>query len=272
MKPTILPLVICFLGLLPNSFQPAHAAMRHDTKIRAGLPPYDVVAGIMRTYQEKTPDSIALSDVRQTPSFTWLADCDPRMQPDLILKNFHNRLLNIQNLGGQLNPVLGAVDFGVRQLRSPVLLITGIPDSPALQLLADGTGQEISAATAQELLALRHLLPEGAEKANDGKPAATSIRAMAEKNVDLQVDIAMKRYGDRITTGRLVIIGSLLDFTGDYGNGEGRLIIININGETADAALRQHPVLVKLSPEQRLAVGRKAGPASRQKTGPAGKE
>lgn len=50
-----------------------------------------------------------------------------------------------------------------------------------------------------------------------------------EHNIDYQVNIACKKYRELVHTNQLTVIGAFYDFTNDFGNGLGRVIIVNVN-------------------------------------------
>ena len=78
-----------------------------------------------------------------------------------------------------------------------------------------------------------------------------------EQNVDYQVGRALARYEDRVKDGRLVVVGSVLDLTNQYGHGFNRLVIINVNGVRDDEKLKRLPHMVRLNKELLQLVGRK---------------
>jgi len=50
--------------------------------------------------------------------------------------------------------------------------------------------------------------------------------------VNYQVSTALKKYDKEVKEGHLTIIGGVYDFRNDYSQGSGRLVLINVNGET----------------------------------------
>lgn len=221
----------------------AQAAPQARTKTRAGIPPYDVVGQIARGNQQwvesRTPQP-AQSPLT-TPRLVWLADSDARVQPALFMDDAHRTIYTVRNFGGQLAPAVSAVDYGVRHLYSPVLLITGNSDNQAIRLFMKGYN-DLEPSLRSELE------PLGQALAKDNTEAGFDDRLLAnvERHVDYQVGQALKRYNDRVKKGRLVIVGGVIDLTNAYGRGVDRLIIINVNGMTDDAGLRRHQVMTKV--------------------------
>ena len=93
---------------------------------------------------------------------------------------------------------------------------------------------------------------------------ADKVRILAEENVDHQVEKALDLYLDRVRGGRLVVIGAILDITNQYGKGKNRLLVININGEKREKALRRLPLTNKLSSKLKKLLGRKPATSHRK--------
>lgn len=226
------------------------ADMRPIKKLRAGLPPYAVAEKIARHNDQVVARKPADEPLRTpgTPHLTWLADCDARVQPTLFYPDPVDTIYTVRNPGNQFSLSAGAIDYGVNELLSPVLLITGNTNSDSLRIFAKGyshLGQDLR----RDLDTLR--LSLGEQAGNEAEPV------LVEKNVDFQVAAALKRYGPRIESGRLVVIGAVIDLNNQYGHGLNRLIIININGETDPEKLRAMRHLIKLDKRLLALVGRK---------------
>jgi carbonic anhydrase len=254
----------------------AMAEMRPVLKHRAGVPPFTVVDAMMRGNGESV-ERATQPPPENAPHLTWLADCDHRAHPGLIMADPGGKVYAVCTLGNQLAPATAAVDFGVRVLYSPVLLITGQTGSEAIRLFQtrpDAVGEEVRRALASlELPPPKAKAPERKKGGNKGKAAASPKSAatkepaptgapvlpvnLVERNVDYQVAQAVARYRERIANGRLVVIGGVLDLANQYGEGANRLFLININGETDPAKLKKSPHLVRLDPRQLTFVGRR---------------
>ena len=50
------------------------------------------------------------------------------------------------------------------------------------------------------------------------------------ENIHYQVELALKRYKEKVEKGELTILGLLYDFANLYGKGKGAILIANING------------------------------------------
>lgn len=231
------------------------ADLRPIKKLRPGVPPYVVAEKIARHNDKvvgKHTEDAALR-TPGTPHLIWLADCDARVQPTLFYPDPVDAIYTVRNPGNQLLLSAGAVDYGVNELHSPVLLITGNTNSDSLRLFAKGYAH-LEAELRRDLDGLRRSL--GGDKAGSGVKVSAEPM-LVEKNVDFQVAMAMKRYGQRIESGRLVVIGAVIDLSNQYGHGFNRLIIININGETDPEKIRAMHHLVRLDKRLLKMVGRK---------------
>jgi len=232
------------LTLSMLAVQPGHSAaeMQPVRKLRAGLPPFEVMTSILTTNRQAADDIKAGTDLTElkTPHLTWLTDADTRLEERLIFSAPGKPLYTVRNLGNQLAVSPGSVDFGVRHLHTPVLLITGSTDSLAIRLFKEGY-KEMDNSIRKDLdhlhIPLDNALP--AEK-NETKPdPAEQLLRTAEANVDYQVEQAVQRYEDRIKGGRLVVVGGIIDLADLYGRGPGRLIIINVNNERDDNKIKR---------------------------------
>ena len=206
----------------------ATAAMRPVLKKRAGLPPFDVIKEIVRGNDSwgAGRDGKLLC--------AWLADSGPGLVPERIIARPAGRILAARNLRGRLTPEAArTMDLAVNVLHLPVLLIARTADSGYIRAI---TGRP---------------LPRQPEEK----------RKLIEAEVDRLVDTALKRYRRRVKGGRLVVAGSVFDQENWYGRGRGRLIIINLNGETDRAALRKHPASSLLDADERgIHLGRDLNP------------
>lgn len=228
-------------------------------KHRVGTPPSEVVKEILKTNAHPNmPPQMANRGIKnQAPHITWLADTSPDLSPHLILPTGSNSIYSVRNTANQLIPAMGSVDYGIWVLHTPVLLITASSTSDIIQTLLTRP-KDLPEATRQEL---HHLFtPFQALKEVQHNAALSlhlQLKFLIEQNIDYQVQLASERYRDRIRTGRLVVIGSILDTSNTYGHGAGRLVLININGISSDKQLRRSTVLRNISPALLDGVGRK---------------
>ncbi len=236
----------------------AGAKMRPVKKLRAGVPPFQIIEEMIRcndtVIAAKTKKVIkAKGDI--VPHMTWLADCDARIQTTLFSKNPEAKIYTVRNLGNQLAPSIGAVDYGVIHLYSPVLLITGNTDSEALRLFNEGYAH-LDPFLRKELDHLH--LPLAGQKAakKDKLSKKDKWLRLVERNVDFQVAEAVKRYQSRVASGRLVVIGAVVDLSNAYGNGAKRLVVINVNNQRDSEKIRKLPHMARLDKKLLRYVGR----------------
>lgn len=253
-----LPLTIVLWLFITISTSVA-ADMRPILKHRVGTPPHQVLKIILQTnLSPALPPALPQTKMaNQAPYLTWLADTDAKVEPRFILPCDSGLLYSVRNLANQLALSLGAVDFGVRYLHTPVLLITGNSDSETLALFL--TDHKALPTTIQT--DLDHLFLPAQEIKQEQKKKTPSLPQkivdLAEKNVDHQVAKAVERYSERIQAGRLAVIGAILDISNHYGAGKNRLIIININGEQRPDALRRLRLTSNLPLELKKLIGRR---------------
>ena len=259
----LLPLPLLIALLAPAS----GADMLPIKKLRAGLPPYALAEKIARHNDQVVTSQPADEPRRKpgTPHMTWLADCDARVQPTLFYPEPVDTIYTVRNPGNQFALSAGAIDYGVNELLTPVLLITGNTNSDSIRLFAKGYSH-LGADLRRDLDGLR--LSLGGQATGNAIGAKTETR-LVEKNVDFQVSTAMKRYGQRIESGRLVVIGAVIDLNNQYGFGLNRLIITNINGETEPERLRAMHHLTRLDKRLLDMIGRKPWEEENPKAKPA---
>jgi carbonic anhydrase len=81
-----------------------------------------------------------------------------------------------------------------------------------------------------------------------------------EKNLDYQVNIAYKKYKDLVQSGALTIMAGFYDFRGEYGKGQGDIVIVNVNKHKDIEEMRNLPLFDMLSRTQKeLHIGRLPG-------------
>ncbi len=251
--------VIFFICILVAAHSGADAQMRPILKHRVGVPPHDVLKMILETnLSPASPPKVPNAKMaHQAPYITWLADSDARVDQRFILPADSGLIYSVRNLANQIVISRGSVDYGVRYLHTPVLLITGNTDSEALSILLTDHDTLPAAIQAD----LDHLFLPASEiiqaKKKQALPLAKKVQALVEKNIDHQVDKAVELYQERIGGGRLVVIGAVLDIANQYGQGKNKLRIININGERRDNSLHRLALTNNLRPELKKFLGRK---------------
>lgn len=163
---------------------------------------------------------------QQTPRATIVACSDSRVQSNAFHKSPINDLFTIRNIGNQISNAEGSVEYGVNHLHTPLLLIIGHSHCGAI-IAALGDYRKQPKAIRKELHNLQ--LRRGINP-NTG----------VIDNVNMQVKYALKKFKDKVAKKELVVVGTVYDFRDDFGHGHGRLILINVNGETNPAKIKKH--------------------------------
>ncbi len=248
--------LVAFIVILACLAPPAWGRMLPVPKRRIGTPPPVIIKKLMRANLAKAKPQ------KSQPLITWLADSDERLSAAAIFDQPAGRIYQVRTAGPLLLTDVVAVDYGVRELYTPVLLITANTGNRLVaRLLAEK--EPLDTETARRADLLRAAVPTA---------AGADERRIMEAIVDHQVALAVHRYQDRIRLGRLVVIGGVIDLENRYGLGAGRLVIINVNGETDPERLRRSPLLATLGPSFAPAIGRPAAsspPAPKPKQKPA---
>ena len=153
---------------------------------------------------------------QQNPLATILLCSDSRLQTKHFSSRAENYLFVIRNIGNQVFNNLGSIEYGVRILETPVLMIVGHSDCGAVKAAIDN--KDISQAIDNELKPL---------SVNQQKYIMYNIHNNVHKNVDL----ALREYYDLVKKRKLVVVGAIFDLNNSSNKGFGKLIITNINGD-----------------------------------------
>jgi len=152
---------------------------------------------------------------------------DSRVHTNMLDKTPEGDLFMIRNIGNQLATAKGSVQYGVNHLGSSLLLFIGHSRCGAISA-AGGDYSTLEDPIKKEL-----------DTINITKGSANIDGVKA--NVNNQVTAAMKEWAEQMKAGQLLIVGAVYDFADDMKQGGGKLNIININGETDPAKLRNMP-------------------------------
>lgn len=163
----------------------------------------------------------------QTPRATVVSCSDSRVHTNMWDKTPEGDLFMIRNIGNQIATSHGSVEYGVNHLGSSLLLIVGHSRCGAIGA-ASGDYSTLEEPVKKEL-----------DTINITKGVA-SIDGV-KTNVNNQVAAAMKEWSEKVKAGELLVVGAVYDFADDMKQGAGKLNIININGETDAAKLRDMP-------------------------------
>ncbi len=163
----------------------------------------------------------------QHPRATIVTCSDSRVHTNMLDKTPEGDLFVIRNIGNQLATAHGSVQYGVNHLGSSLLLIIGHSSCGAIKA-ASGDYSALEPDIKRELDTI-HIARGNANI--DG----------VKTNVNNQVAAALKEFADKVKNRELLVVGAVYDFADDMKKGAGRLNIINMNGETDQAKLRNMP-------------------------------
>lgn len=159
----------------------------------------------------------------QAPVATVIACSDSRVHIHSLSPDPDNRLFVVRNIGNQIATSEGSVEYGVRHLHTPLLLILGHVRCGAIQAALGDYWQEPPAIW-KELDSL---------KVEKGAAWLDAVRS----NVHRQVDAALAKFTREVQEGALTVAGAIYDFADDLGRGHGLLTVIDVNGEKDPARI-----------------------------------
>ncbi len=171
----------------------------------------------------------------QKPKATVVSCSDSRVHSHALDLDPDGDLFMVREIGNQISTGEGSIEYGVRHLHTPIVIVIGHSSCGAVKA-AMGDYSSIEPAIKKELDTIE--VPKG--DAND--PA--SVKASVELNVNNQVAAALEKFAPEIEARKLAVIGAVYDFRNDYAQGFGRLVIVNINGETDSAKLKSSELLL----------------------------
>lgn len=182
----------------------------------------------------------------QHPRATVITCADSRVHTHAFDDSPDNDLFVVRNIGNQISTAEGSVEYGINHLHTPVLLIVGHSACGAIKAAAGDYSNE-SGPIKNELDTIQ--IPKG-------EPGISSVVL----NVNNQVKYAMAKFEEKVISGELTIVGAVYDFRSDLNKGQGKLAIVNVNGETDPQKLAQLEV-VRVT-EQPVARTRRSSPYS----------
>lgn len=182
------------------------------------------------------PGAFAAQMKGQTPRATVVTCSDSRVHTTALDATPEGDLFMIRNIGNQMATGEGSVEYGVRHLNTPLLLIVGHSSCGAVKA-AMGDYSKIEAPIKRELDTIK--VP-GKNASNDQE-----VQGSVEANVNSQVAFAMKKFDAEVKAKTLAVVGAVYDFRNDYKQGHGKLVIVNANGETDQTKIKQSPLLAK---------------------------
>ena len=174
----------------------------------------------------------------EAPRTTVLSCADSRVQASAFDATPENDVYTVRNLGNQVAASLGAVQYGVENVGTPLLMILGHTGCDAVRAAAGGA--PMPDAVRQEL--------SGIHVTKKGRLDDKQLTAAVVANVHGQVKAALKQFSARVTSNDVTIIGAIYDMHNDLGKGVGQVTIINVNGNRDEARLKAFMDAIMASP------------------------
>lgn len=162
---------------------------------------------------------------KQHPRATVVTCSDSRVHTHALDKTPDGDLFMVRNIGNQVSTAEGSVEYGVHHLHTPLLIIVGHAACGAIKAARSDYSKE-SPAIKRELDTIK--LPARNPKNDDDEEILRGI----DTNVNNQVAYALKKFDHEVKNGKLTVIGAIYDFRNDLHQGQGRLVITNINGNS----------------------------------------
>jgi len=202
-----------------------------------------------RFAQSHSHDYFSKFQGEQHPGITLLGCSDSRAHAVAFSEDPVNQIFSVRNIGNQIHNSFGSVDYGIYHLHTPVLLILGHTHCGAVQAALTEYSQE-SFAIVREVDHLAAHLRQHAAPSNANAFESYWLESV-QRNVDYQVQVAMRRYAPDIQAGKLTVVGAVYDFINAYGQGEGHLMLVNLNGETSPDKMHSSALLAGVDPALR---------------------
>lgn len=172
-----------------------------------------------------SPGYLARLGGRAAPKATVVTCSSPGGSVGMLGGDADADLFVISNLGNQLASSEGSVEYGVRDLRTPLLMFVSHTGCGAIKAAA-GDYSNLGPAVQKELDNIE--IPKGIDATNG-----------ALININNQVEGAILKFSGEVEAGRLAVLGGYYDFNNDLKQGRGKLVITNINGETDPVRIRE---------------------------------
>lgn len=164
----------------------------------------------------------------QHPRATVVTCSDSRVHTGMLDQTPEGDMFMVRDIGNQVSTARGSVQYGVNHLGSSLLLIVGHSRCGAIGA-ASGDYSGLEPDIRKELDTI---------DITKGGANIDGVKA----NVNNQVADALREFDDKVKNNELLVVGAVYDFADDMKQGAGKLNIININGETDPARLRNLPV------------------------------
>ncbi len=195
-----------------------------------------------KTYMEHGPKFFSAFADAELPRATVITCSDSRVQSQAWDETSENDDYTVRNFGNTLSGDEGSIEYGVEHLNTPLLLIIGHTGCGAVKA-ASGDTSKLSKAMQAQLKGLQ--IPRPSAGKNENQVWAEGVVA----NVHNQVALALKKYGKRVQSGALTVIGAVFDFRDDLGQGAGKFMIVDVNGNGEAERMEAFMAAVNDGPE-----------------------
>lgn len=176
----------------------------------------------------------------QSPIATLVMCCDSRAHTTSFTYNPENRFFLIRNIGNQYILNQGCVEFGVRIIKTPLLIFMGHTQCGAIK----ASMEDYSSYPSSIIREIDHLALSIKESRLLGDVEERWSGAVIN-NVNQQVELSLKDFDDLCKTKNLVIIGMVLDLDNSMHHGHGRISVINVNGDTDIEHIKANPLVAE---------------------------
>jgi len=174
-------------------------------------------------YMDRGDKFFAAFADKQTPRATVITCADSRVHSQAWDQTPENDDFTVRDIGNQVENVEGSVEYGVEHLHTPLLLVIGHTGCGAVKA-AMGDTSKLSEPIRKEL---EHLHVPAADP---NKPPDAAWAEAVVANVNNQVAFSLKRFNHQVHEGALTVVGAVYDFRNDLGQGAGKLVVVNVNG------------------------------------------
>lgn len=190
-------------------------------------------------YVGQNEDNIRQFSKIQSPIATLVMCCDSRAHTTSFTYNPENNFFIIRNIGNQYVLNQGCVEFGVRNLNTPLLIFMGHTQCGAIKA-SMGNYQNLAKSIINEIEPLAKAIHPNELIGDDNQQYIQAVI----NNVNSQVDLALKDFTDLRIKRKIAIIGMVLDLDNSICEGHGRISVTNVNGETDINILKHNPLVM----------------------------
>lgn len=176
----------------------------------------------------------------QTPRATVVTCADSRVHNAAWDSSPENDDFIVRNIGNQLKNAHGSVEYGIEHLHTPLLMVIGHTGCGAVKA-AMGDTSKLSAPILNELKDLK------VSKKPKNMPEEEAWAGAVIENVNNQVAFAVQHFGPVIREGKLTVVGAVYDLRNDLRGGFGKLIVVNVNGNSEPERMRAFGAAIERS-------------------------